>query len=136
MDESFANTLEAVDGLLTGVAIPPIVNAKYKEAKLREIADSMGINLRQTLAVGDGANDLKMLNAAGIGVAFRAKPVVRTQARYQISTVVWTEPSTFWVIGPANSGPRSPICVSLRYDRAITDAVRFGPNAQFFYQRI
>ena len=87
MDEYFANTLEVVDGLLTGVAISPIVNAEYKEAKLREIADSMGITLRQTLAVGDGANDLKMLNAAGIGVAFRAKPVVRAQARYQISTV-------------------------------------------------
>ena len=87
MDEYFANTLEVVDGLLTGVAIPPIVNAEYKEAKLREIADSMGITLRQTLAVGDGANDLKMLNAAGIGVAFRAKPLVRAQARYQISTV-------------------------------------------------
>jgi phosphoserine phosphatase len=87
MDEYFANTLEVSDGLLTGVAIPPIVNAEYKEAKLREIADSMGITLRQTLAVGDGANDLKMLNAAGVGVAFRAKPVVRAQARYQISTV-------------------------------------------------
>ncbi|HCG94309.1 MAG TPA: phosphoserine phosphatase SerB, partial [Halieaceae bacterium] len=87
MDEYFANTLEVVDGLLTGVAIPPIVNAEYKEAKLREIADSMGIALSHTLAVGDGANDLKMLNAAGIGVAFRAKPVVRAQARYQISTV-------------------------------------------------
>ena len=87
MDEYFANTLEVVDDLLTGVAIPPIVNAEYKEAKLREIADAMGITLRQTLAVGDGANDLKMLNAAGIGVAFRAKPVVRAQARYQISTV-------------------------------------------------
>ena len=47
----------------------------------------MGITLRQTLAVGDGANDLKMLNAAGIAVAFRAKPVVRAQARYQISKV-------------------------------------------------
>jgi len=87
MDEYFANNLESVDGLLTGVAIPPIVNAEYKEAKLREIADSMGIALSHTLAVGDGANDLKMLNAAGIGVAFRAKPVVRAQARYQISTV-------------------------------------------------
>jgi len=87
MDEYFANTLEVIDGLLTGVAIPPIVNAEYKEAKLREIADSMGITLRQTMAVGDGANDLKMLSAAGIGVAFRAKPVVRAQARYQISTV-------------------------------------------------
>ena len=87
MDEYFANTLQVSDGVLTGIAIPPIVDAEYKEAKLREIADSMGITLRQTLAVGDGANDLKMLNAAGIGVAFRAKPVVRSQARYQLSTV-------------------------------------------------
>jgi phosphoserine phosphatase len=87
MDEYFANTLEVSDGVLTGVAIPPIVNAEYKEAKLREIAASMGISMRQTLAVGDGANDLKMLNAAGIGIAFRAKPVVRSQARYQLSMV-------------------------------------------------
>ena len=87
MDEYFANTLEVSDGRLTGVAIPPIVNAEYKEAKLREIAALMGISMRQTLAVGDGANDLKMLNAAGIGIAFRAKPVVRSQARYQLSMV-------------------------------------------------
>ena len=87
MDEYFANTLEVSDGRLTGVAIPPIVNAEYKEAKLREIAASMGISKRQTLAIGDGANDLKMLNAAGIGIAFRAKPVVRSQARYQLSMV-------------------------------------------------
>ena len=87
MDEYFANTLEVSDGVLTGVAIPPIVNAEYKEAKLREIAASMGISMRQTLAIGDGANDLKMLNAAGIGIAFRAKPVVRSQARYQLSMV-------------------------------------------------
>ena len=87
MDEYFANTLEVSDGVLTGVAIPPIVNAEYKEAKLREIAALMGISMRQTLAIGDGANDLKMLNAAGIGIAFRAKPVVRSQARYQLSMV-------------------------------------------------
>ena len=87
MDEYFANSLEVSDGRLTGVAIPPIVNAEYKEAKLREIAASMGISMRQTLAIGDGANDLKMLNAAGIGIAFRAKPVVRSQARYQLSMV-------------------------------------------------
>lgn len=87
MDEYFANTLEVSDGRLTGFAIPPIVNAEYKEAKLREIAASMGISMRQTLAIGDGANDLKMLNAAGIGIAFRAKPVVRSQAGYQLSMV-------------------------------------------------
>ena len=87
MDQYFANTLEIFKGALTGKAVPPIVNADFKEAKLREIADSMGISMRQTMAIGDGANDLKMLNAAGIGVAFRAKPVVRSQARYQLSTV-------------------------------------------------
>ena len=87
MDEYFANTLEVSDGVLTGFAIPPIVNAEYKEAKLREISAAMGINMRQTMAVGDGANDLKMLKAASIGVAFRAKPAVRSQARYQLSTV-------------------------------------------------
>jgi len=87
MDDYVANTLEIRDNKLTGRVVPPIVNADEKRARLIAIADSMSIKLSQTMAVGDGANDLKMLETAGIGVAFRAKPVVREQARYQLSHV-------------------------------------------------
>lgn len=87
MDEYMANTLEIVDDKLTGRVVPPIVNADEKRARLVAIANSMSIDLSQTMAVGDGANDLKMLQAAGIGIAFRAKPVVREQARYQLTHV-------------------------------------------------
>ena len=87
MDEYMANTLEIVDDKLTGRVVPPIVNADEKRARLVAIAESMSIDLSQTMAVGDGANDLKMLQAAGIGIAFRAKPVVREQARYQLTHV-------------------------------------------------
>ena len=87
MDDYVANTLEIRDNKLTGRVVPPIVNADEKRARLIAIADSMSISLSQTMAVGDGANDLKMLETAGIGVAFRAKPVVREQARYQLSHV-------------------------------------------------
>lgn len=87
MDSYVANTLEIVDNKLTGRAIAPIVNADEKRARLISLASSMAIDLSQTMAVGDGANDLKMLETAGIGVAFRAKPVVREQARYQLSHV-------------------------------------------------
>jgi phosphoserine phosphatase len=87
MDEYVANTLEIVDNKLSGRVVPPIVNADEKRARLVAIAKSMSIDLSQTMAVGDGANDLKMLQAAGIGIAFRAKPVVREQARYQLTHV-------------------------------------------------
>ena len=87
MDSYVANTLEIADNKLTGRVIPPIVNADEKRARLISLASSMSIDLSQTMAVGDGANDLKMLETARIGVAFRAKPVVREQARYQLSHV-------------------------------------------------
>ena len=84
MDDYYANKLHTRAGALTGEVITPIVNAEFKEAKLRELASGMGIDMRQTMAVGDGANDLNMLNAAGIGIAFRAKPAVRLRARYRL----------------------------------------------------
>lgn len=87
MDDYVANTLEIANNKLTGRVIPPVVNAEEKRARLISIADSMSIELSQTMAVGDGANDLKMLETAGIGVAFRAKPVVREQSRYQLTHV-------------------------------------------------
>ncbi len=65
----------------------PIVNGERKAELLREIAAREGINLEQVIAVGDGANDLPMLGAAGLGIAFRAKPLVKKNAEQSISTL-------------------------------------------------
>jgi phosphoserine phosphatase len=83
----FANELEVVDGKVTGVAVEPIVDAQRKADLLRELAEKEGLRLEQTIAVGDGANDLPMLAIAGLGVAFRAKPLVKQSARQAISTL-------------------------------------------------
>lgn len=75
-----ANTLEVSDGQLTGRIIGPIVDRAAKAKYLKEFADTEGVPLSQTIAVGDGANDLDMLKAAGLGIAFNAKPAVKAQA--------------------------------------------------------
>ncbi|KPY06772.1 Phosphoserine phosphatase SerB [Pseudomonas coronafaciens pv. oryzae] len=87
IDYVYANELEVVDGKVTGVAIEPIVDAQRKADLLRELAHKEGLSLEQTIAVGDGANDLPMLAIAGLGVAFRAKPLVKQSARQAISTL-------------------------------------------------
>jgi phosphoserine phosphatase len=69
------------------VAIEPIVDAQRKADLLQELASKEGLQLAQTIAVGDGANDLPMLSLAGLGVAFRAKPLVRQSAKQAISTL-------------------------------------------------
>ncbi|MDI5963073.1 phosphoserine phosphatase SerB [Streptomyces sp. SL13] len=80
LDFAAANTLEIVDGKLTGRVTGPVVDRAGKARLLREFAAQAGVPLAQTVAIGDGANDLDMLNAAGLGVAFNAKPVVRRAA--------------------------------------------------------
>lgn len=80
LDYSFANTLEIQDGKLTGRLTGDIVDRAAKARILRTIAQAQGIPLEQTVAVGDGANDLDMLQAAGLGIAFNAKPAVQEQA--------------------------------------------------------
>ncbi|PFG38312.1 phosphoserine phosphatase [Georgenia soli] len=75
-----ANTLEVVDGRLTGRTSGPVVDRAAKERHLRAWAEADGVPLDRVVAVGDGANDLDMLDAAGLGVAFCAKPVVQEQA--------------------------------------------------------
>ncbi|MCH9801978.1 MAG: phosphoserine phosphatase SerB [Actinomycetia bacterium] len=75
-----ANTLEVADGVLTGRVIDPIVDRAGKAAALQEFAAEANIPLSRTVAIGDGANDLDMLAAAGLGVAFNAKPVLREAA--------------------------------------------------------
>jgi phosphoserine phosphatase len=80
LDFAAANTLEVVDGRLTGGLVGEVVDRAGKARALARFAAEYGIPLEQTVAVGDGANDLDMLNAAGLGIAFNAKPVVREQA--------------------------------------------------------
>jgi phosphoserine phosphatase len=79
-----ANRLETVDGRLTGRVIGDIVDAEGKASALREWADARGVPHDRTIAVGDGANDLRMMDAAGLAVAFDAKPLVRSHAHIAI----------------------------------------------------
>ena len=87
IDRLHANTLVVRDGVVTGEIEPPIVDGARKAALLQEIAASEGLSLEQCIAVGDGANDLPMLRLAGLGIAFRAKPVVRSGAGQSISSL-------------------------------------------------
>jgi phosphoserine phosphatase len=87
VDYVYANELEIVDGKLTGNYVGDIVDGKRKAELLRLIAQVEKIELEQVIAVGDGANDLPMLNLAGLGIAFHAKPTVKANARQSISTI-------------------------------------------------
>jgi phosphoserine phosphatase len=86
IDYVFANQLEIVDGKLTGNYLGEIVDGTRKADLLRKIAFKEDIHLDQTVAVGDGSNDLPMLNIAGLGIAFHAKPLVKKSAQHAIST--------------------------------------------------
>ncbi|MEM7077824.1 MAG: phosphoserine phosphatase SerB [Pseudomonadota bacterium] len=85
IDYVHANELALQDGVMTGEVVGQIVDAQRKAVLLREIADNERVDLAQTIAVGDGANDLPMLSAAGLGVAFHAKDIVKESARHAIS---------------------------------------------------
>jgi phosphoserine phosphatase len=87
IDHVYANELEIIDGKLTGRVIGPIVNAQRKAALLDQLAQEEGVDRKQCIAIGDGANDLPMLARAGLGIAFHAKPVVRLAAEHQVSTM-------------------------------------------------
>lgn len=80
LDHWRANRLEVVDGRLTGGIVGPIIDAAAKADALREWAEADQVDIRQTVAVGDGANDLEMMAVAGLSVAFNAKPRVREEA--------------------------------------------------------
>ena len=86
-DYVYANELEVVDGKLTGRYVGDIVDGRRKAELLKLIAQVENVNIAQTIAVGDGANDLPMLSAAGLGVAFHAKPKVKATAKQSISTI-------------------------------------------------
>lgn len=85
LDAAHANVLGAENGLLTGQVVGRILDAQGKADTLRAFADACGATPEQIIAIGDGANDLKMLGLAGYSVAYRAKPVVRAQAKFALN---------------------------------------------------
>ena len=85
LDYAFANKLEIKDGKLTGKVLGKIINGEYKAEILEDIANKENISLDQVVAIGDGANDLLMLDKAGLGIAFNAHKTVREKADYNIS---------------------------------------------------
>lgn len=87
IDYVYANQLEIKDGVLTGSYVGDIVDGDKKAEYLQEIANKEHININQTIAIGDGANDLPMLNLAGLGIAFHAKPTVKNNAQSSISSI-------------------------------------------------
>lgn len=87
LDYTHANTLEIVDGRLTGRVTGEILDAKGKAEWLIKIRDQLGLNSAQVIAMGDGANDLQMMAQAGVSIAYHAKPVVRAQANYAFNFV-------------------------------------------------
>ena len=87
IDHVHANILDVRDGAVTGDVVQPIIDGNGKAEHLRQIAAAERLSLEQCIAVGDGANDLPMLRCAGLGIAFRAKPIVRSSARQSISSM-------------------------------------------------
>jgi phosphoserine phosphatase len=87
LDHTLSNTLEIKNGKLTGKVIGRIIDAQAKAAKLRELRDALHVKRDQTIAIGDGANDLAMMAEAGVSIAYHAKPVVRGKATYCLDYV-------------------------------------------------
>lgn len=106
IDYLFANELEIRDGVVTGEVRGEIVDATCKAELLRQLAAREGISLEQTIAVGDGANDLLMLGVAGLGIAFRAKPIVRASAKQSISQLGLD--SILYLMGISDQDARAP----------------------------
>ena len=84
-DEVVANVLEVESGKVTGRVIPPVVNGEQKATALQDLAQRLGVGMEACIAVGDGANDLSMMAAAGLGVAFHAKPAVRAASPIEVT---------------------------------------------------
>ena len=85
LDYAVSNSLEILNGKLTGKILGDIVDAERKAQELIKLRDKLGLKPDQTIAIGDGANDLKMMAFASVGVAYHAKPVVQAQATYAIN---------------------------------------------------
>ncbi|MBV6446625.1 phosphoserine phosphatase SerB [Nitrosomonas sp.] len=86
-DYAAANVLEIEDNRLTGKVVGDIIGRQGKAQVLQQVCDELGLRREQVIAIGDGANDLDMLTAAGIGIAYHAKPIVKQQATYSIDYV-------------------------------------------------
>ncbi len=87
LDVTHSNTLEIIDGKLTGRVLGEIIDAEEKKRTVERVCQQIGITPQQAIVMGDGANDLKMMGISGLSVAFRAKPVVRTQADVALNFV-------------------------------------------------
>lgn len=87
LDYAVSNSLEIIDGVLTGQILGDIVDAQRKADELVSLRDQLGLTPAQTIAIGDGANDLKMMAVAEVGIAYHAKPVVQQQATYALNIV-------------------------------------------------
>jgi phosphoserine phosphatase len=87
LDRQQANLLESKNGKLTGKVLGPIIDAQAKQNAVRAYAEELGIQKEQIIVMGDGANDLKMMEVAGLSIAFRAKPIVRKQAKVALNFV-------------------------------------------------
>jgi phosphoserine phosphatase len=85
LDDTISNVLDVEDGKLTGRVLGGIVDADAKAAKFHQLARRLGAKREQTVAIGDGANDLKMMAEAGVSIAYHAKPVVRAQATHSLN---------------------------------------------------
>ncbi len=86
-DYAMANVLEIEDNRLTGKVVGDIIGRQGKAQVLRQVCEELGVRREQVIAIGDGANDLDMLTAAGVGIAYHAKPIVKQQATYSIDYV-------------------------------------------------
>jgi phosphoserine phosphatase len=87
LDYAAANTLEISDGKLTGKVLGKIIGAEGKAEALRKVSQELGLKREQIIAIGDGANDLKMMGEAGVSIAYHAKPIVQENATYAINHV-------------------------------------------------
>jgi phosphoserine phosphatase len=126
-----ANELDTQNGVLTGETLGRIVNGNKKAELLRQIAAQEEVTMEQTIAVGDGANDLPMLSTAGLGVAFHAKPVVREKAHTSISLLGLD--ALLYLLGLCDRHIDQEPLVSLRSSPSLTQVQPFahlpGPEA-------
>ena len=109
-DYAAANTLEIIDGKLTGKVLGTILDAQAKEDWLVKMRSRLGLEQEQVMAIGDGANDIKMLAAAGFGIAYHAKPIVRAGASCAINHVGLDGVLNILGAAPKASLPRHEPC--------------------------